>query len=148
MKTGLKAYGYTLILFLIADAIWLSTMIPRFYRPQLESLLAPTPSFGAAMAFYFLYPIGLIILVILPALQNRYSITKALLLSMLHGLVAYGTYDLTNQATLKDWPLIVTLVDTTWGGLLTGSVGALTTLLLRRRSQAGVQQPTSILRDF
>ncbi|MCX7865338.1 MAG: DUF2177 family protein [Novosphingobium sp.] len=104
--------------FLALDALWLSQMVSRFYRPAIGHLLADKPNVSAAVAFYLLYVTGIVVLAVLPALE-RGGLGKAAMLGALVGLLAYGTYDLTNHATLKDWPLRLTLVDMAWGTIVT-----------------------------
>ena len=101
--------------------VWLGTMSSRFYKPILGDILLPSPALGAAAAFYLLYPLGLVLFAINPALRTG-SIGHAALLGAGFGLFTYGTYDLTNQATLRNWTTGLTLVDMAWGGVL----GALT----------------------
>ena len=76
-----------------------------------------------AVIFYLLYSLGILVLVVNPSLENSSGLVKVFVLGALLGVVAYATYDLTNQATLKNWPLVVTVIDLVWGGLLTGAVG-------------------------
>jgi len=104
--------------FLILDAVWLSQMAPRLYRPAIGDMLADRPNFAAAAIFYLLYVTGILVLAVLPALEKG-SLAKAAALGAFVGLFAYGTYDLTNHATLKDWPARLTLVDMAWGTVLT-----------------------------
>ncbi len=106
------------VAFLALDILWLSQMTPRFYRPAIDHLLAEKANLGAAGAFYVLYITGIMVLAVVPAIDKG-SIGKAALMGAAVGLMAYGTYDLTNQATLKDWPLRLTLVDLAWGTVLT-----------------------------
>ena len=120
MKTFAAAYISAAICMLILDAIWLSTMAPRFYRPLLQDLLADSFRLQPAIAFYFLYVTGITILAVLPAIDTG-RWTTAAFYGLVLGLVAYGTYDLTNQATLRIWPVQITLVDLVWGGFLTST---------------------------
>lgn len=120
MRTWFIAYGFAALSFLALDAVWLSTMVGRFYRPKLGSLLAAEPRLGAAAAFYLLYTAAVVTLVVMPALRAADG-RQALALGALFGAAAYGTYDLTNMATLKDWPLSLTLVDLAWGTVLTAA---------------------------
>ncbi len=118
----IHVYSYigTALVFLALDSVWLSTMASRLYRPLIGPMLAPTFSVGAAATFYFLYVAGIVVFAVAPALAaGRWQ--TALLLGAFFGLVAYGTYDLTNQATLKDWPVMLTVVDLMWGTVVTGS---------------------------
>lgn len=118
MKKFALAYVGSAISMLALDIFWLSTMAERLYRPQLGELLADDFRLGPAMAFYALYLFGLVYFVVLRAL-NEGDWKKAALDGALLGLVAYGVYDLTNQATLRHWPVIVTSLDLVWGSILT-----------------------------
>lgn len=122
----------TLLSMGVLDAIWLTTMTTRLYRKQLPGLLLDTPSLGPAVAFYLLYAVGVVVLVVIPALDREMALGRAVLYGALLGLVAYGTYDLTNQATLRGWSTVVTLVDMTWGASLTAVVVAIAVTAARR----------------
>lgn len=122
MKTIVIAYLATGIAFLIVDAIWLSTMADMLYRPLLGDKLAPHFHLAPAIIFYLIYVAGIVFFAVMPAFGGGGLGTAALNGAVL-GLVAYATYDLTNQATLRDWPLSVTLADITWGAFAT-AVGA------------------------
>jgi len=111
------------LLLVVVDFIWLSNAINFLYRPKLGGLLADKPVLWAAALFYVLYAVGLTVLVLRPAVAEG-GVLTALWMGALLGLVAYGTYDLTNQATLKDWSLTVTVVDMAWGAFITGVVSA------------------------
>ena len=118
-RTLLIAAAAMLVLMAIADFVWLNTATKWLYRPRIGHLLADKPNMVAAVAFYLLYGAGVAALVLRPAVAAG-SPGSALLWGAIFGLVAYGTYDLTNQATLKDWSPTVTAVDMAWGTLLTG----------------------------
>jgi uncharacterized membrane protein len=118
MKKFVLAYLGSAAGMLALDVIWLSTMAERVYRPQLGALLADDFRLGPAIAFYVLYIFGIVYFVVLRAL-NGSDWRKAALDGALLGLVAYGAYDLTNQATLNHWPLLVTSLDLVWGAFLT-----------------------------
>ena len=118
MLAWLSAYGAAALVFFGLDFLWLSTMTPAFYRPRLDSLLLAEPRLGVAAAFYLLYVAGIVQLAVMPALAGTW--TAALVAGAVLGLVAYGTYDMTNLSTLKGWSLSVSLVDMAWGTLLTG----------------------------
>jgi uncharacterized membrane protein len=122
MKTMITAYLATGVAFLTVDAIWLSTMADMLYRPLLGDKLAPQFYLAPAIFFYLTYVAGIVFFAVLPAL-GKGGLCRAVLNGAVLGLVAYGTYDLTNQATLKDWPLAITLADLLWGALVT-AVGA------------------------
>ena len=118
---NLYSYGTALAVFLLLDMAWLGTMASRFYRPIMGDIALAKVNIMPAVAFYLLYPLGLTMFAIAPALRGG-GIQSALLMGGLFGLFTYGTYDLTNQATLRNWTTQLTLVDMAWGGLL----GALT----------------------
>lgn len=118
------AYLAALMTFVMADMVWLGTMASRFYRPILGDIALVGVNAPPAVVFYVLYPIGLVVFAILPALKSG-SLTSALLLGALFGFFTYATYDLTNQATLRNWTTPLTLVDIAWGTFL-ASVSAST----------------------
>lgn len=103
---------------LILDAIWLTVSAPRLYRPLLGDLLADDFRLAPAAIFYVLYVAGIVILAVLPAIDAGKWQAAAMSGAVL-GLVAYGTYDLTNQATLRTWPAMLTAIDLAWGTVLT-----------------------------
>jgi uncharacterized membrane protein len=119
-----KTYVSALVAFLAIDLIWLGIVARGFYRRQIGFLLADQVNWWAALGFYLLFVAGVLVFAVGPALEAR-SPRKALLLGGFFGLVAYATYDLTNLATLKGWPLIVTLVDLAWGTLLAAAVSGI-----------------------
>jgi uncharacterized membrane protein len=104
----------------VLDFLWLSTMTKLFYRPRLGDLLNEQPVWAPAVLFYVLYGIGLLAFVLRPALSDGTGLLAVFLWACLFGLVAYGTYDLTNHATIRDWPVAVTVVDMAWGALISG----------------------------
>lgn len=131
MKSFLISYATAFVSMLAIDAVWLSVMAKRFYTPYIGHLLADAPRFVPAGIFYVLYILGVVFFVISPALTSGASLLKVFLSGALLGLFAYATYDLTNQATLKSWPAIVTLVDLAWGALLTGTIAVLAVVVTR-----------------
>ena len=106
------------VIFLIVDVIWLSFATKSFYRPLIGNLLAEKPVIWAAALFYILYVFGMSIIVIQPCIESD-SIFKTIYTGFIFGLVAYGTYNLTNMAVLNGWSPTVTFVDMFWGGSLT-----------------------------
>ena len=120
MKILLTAYGAAALAFLAIDAVWLSTMANLLYRPLLGDLLAPGFRLAPAVLFYAIYIAGIVFFAIRPALATG-RLAAAALNGAALGFVAYGTYDLTNQATLRDWPVIITVADMVWGTVLTAS---------------------------
>lgn len=118
MKTFLVAYVVAGIVFLAIDAVWLSTTANTLYRPLLGDKLAEQFQLAPAALFYLLYVAGVVVLAVQPALEIG-DWRRAALFGAMLGLVAYGTYDLTNQAVLKDWPVMITIADMIWGTVLT-----------------------------
>ena len=114
-----KAYVFTLAVFLALDMLWLRVIARDFYAAQLGALLRHRIDLVASAAFYLCYAAGIVFFAVAPALRagaaRRAAVNGALL-----GLLAYGTYDLTNIATLKDWPVLMSAVDVAWGGVVTG----------------------------
>lgn len=115
--TYIAAYVASLIVFGVLDAIWLTTMTSRLYRPALGDILLPDLRVAPAVIFYFLFPIGLVVFAAMPAVYDG-SAATALGHGALFGLIAYGTYDLTNYATLRNWTLKVTLIDLAYGTMV------------------------------
>ena len=119
------------LIFLIIDVIWLSFATKSFYRPLIGNLLSDKPVFWAAALFYILYVFGMAIVVIQPCIDSA-SLFKTIYTGFIFGLVAYGTYNLTNMAVIKGWSPTVTFVDMFWGGSLT-AVSATTGLYLAKK---------------
>ena len=114
---NVTSYLVALVTFVAADMIWLGRMAPRLYRPTLGDIALPGVNLPAAMAFYAVYPAGLVIFVINPALKAD-SFSSAILYGALFGFFTYATYDLTNYATLRNWTMQLTAVDAAWGTFL------------------------------
>jgi uncharacterized membrane protein len=117
----LKIYLAAFAAFFAIDMIWLGVVARGFYRHQLGFLLREQPNWWAAVAFYLLFLVGLLVFAIVPGLQAT-SLRKAVLMGAFFGLVTYATYDLTNLATVKNWPWAVTAVDMLWGAVLSAGV--------------------------
>jgi uncharacterized membrane protein len=126
-----KLFLIALPVFFAIDMIWLVAVAKNFYKEQIGFLMKPDINWFAAIIFYLLFITGLIVFVITPAMV-RQSWVHALLYGALFGLVTYATYDLTNLATVKDWPILVTVVDLVWGSALAGSVSVITFLIANR----------------
>ncbi|HSJ52183.1 MAG TPA: DUF2177 family protein [Anaerolineae bacterium] len=118
----LQLYFATLVAFLAIDMVWLGLVARSFYRKHLGFLMAPSPNWPAAIVFYLLFVLGILVFVVLPGLEAN-SLRTTLLRAALFGLITYATYDLTNLATVRDWPLLVTVVDMLWGTVLSVVVG-------------------------
>lgn len=120
----LKLYFITLPVFFAFDMIWLGLVAKNFYAKQIGFLLKPDVNWTAAIIFYFMFIVGLVLFVISPAME-KHSLMHALLFGALFGLITYATYDLTNLATMKDWPMLITFVDLAWGAVLSASVSSI-----------------------
>ncbi len=120
MRTSVIAYLAATVVLFGLDFIWLSTSVPLLYKPRVGQLLLETPNMPAAAGFYLLYVVGVLALCILPALSDG-SWVRALWSGALLGLVAYGTYDMTNLATLIGWSAVVSVVDMIWGAVVTAA---------------------------
>lgn len=118
MKTWIVAYLSTAVVFLVGDMVWLGLIAKNFYRDQLGDLMSPSPMLAPAVAFYLIYVVGVVYFAVMPALGTG-SWTTALGSGALLGLCAYAAYDMSNLATLKSWPLAMSLVDLAWGTCLT-----------------------------
>ena len=117
----LKLYCIALPIFFAVDMVWLGLAAKNFYAKHIGFLMKANVNWAAAILFYLLFIAGLVVFVVVPALEKG-SWVRALLFGALFGLITYATYDLTNLATLKDWPFVVTVVDLIWGTVLAASV--------------------------
>jgi uncharacterized membrane protein len=122
-------YFLTIPVFFAIDMVWLGVVAKRLYQDALSHLLGPV-QWGPAILFYLLYIVGIMIFAVHPGLTAG-SLSKTVLYGALFGFFAYATYDLTNLATLKGWPLSITLIDICWGVVLTTSVATLSYLIGR-----------------
>lgn len=129
--TNLIAYGATALVFFGLDFLWLGTVANSFYRGQLGPLMAEQVNIPVAALFYALYVVGLVIFAVAPALAAG-SWKTALVYGALFGFFAYATYDLTNLATLRDWPAALSVVDLIWGTVLSGTSATLGYLITRK----------------
>ena len=118
MRKAVWAYIGALMAFLVLDGLWLGVLMSSTYKELLGSLMLEQPKWGPAIVFYLLYVLGVVFFVVMPALA-RGSARRAALTGAFFGLVAYGTYDMTNWATLQGWSAQLALMDMAWGGLLT-----------------------------
>ena len=122
-KQLIISFIFVSTIFLIVDVIWLSITVKLVYKPNLGDLLNDKPVLWAAVLFYIIYMIGLTLIIIKPALASN-SVLQAFWTGVIFGIVAYGTYNLTNMATVKNWSSTIVWIDMLWGGLLTGSSSA------------------------
>lgn len=127
----IKLFLIALPVFFAIDMLWLGFVAKSFYRNQIGFLMTPDVNWVAAIIFYLIFIAGLVVFVISPAVEKEMW-THALLFGALFGLVTYATYDLTNLATLKDWPLLVTIVDLVWGMALGALVSFATYSIVTR----------------
>jgi uncharacterized membrane protein len=124
----IKLYFIALPVFFAIDMVWLVLVAKNFYRQQIGFLLKTNINWPAAIIFYLLFIGGLVLFVIAPSVEKK-SILNALFMGALFGLITYATYDLTNLATIKDWPILVTVVDLIWGSVLASSVSLISYLI-------------------
>ncbi len=111
----LLAYAACAVCFLALDACWLTLMTDRLYRPAMATLMRPDFDLLAAALFYPMYFAGIVGFVVLPVLAGRRGAVRAVIRGAAFGFICYATYDFTNQATLRDWPWFLTVVDIAWG---------------------------------
>jgi len=138
----LMAYAVTALVFGVLDAIWLRNAAPLLYRPALGELLADKFRWGPAIAFYVIFVAGLTLFAVVPGLLSQpmevtsawYGVRTSIIMGMLLGLLCYATYDLTNQATLKVWPVHVTLIDLAWGMVASGFAAGMATFVVSKLS--------------
>ncbi len=118
-KSLIISFFFVSIIFLVIDVVWLSITVKSLYKPALGNLLKDKPVMWAAVLFYIIYMIGVALIILKPALAND-SILQAFWTGVVFGVVAYGTYNLTNMATVNNWSASIVWIDMMWGGLLTG----------------------------
>ncbi len=129
--TGIRNYAIALVIFLVIDIFWLTVISKTLYAQHLGYLMAPKAKLYVALLFYLLFVLGLQFFVLNPALASG-SWKIALFAGMFFGLVTYATYDLTNLATIKDWPVLITMIDLVWGSVVSGLTSILSFLIIRR----------------
>lgn len=130
MNQFISLYAIAAAIFVAIDAVWLTVIANKFYKEKLGSLLAEKASLVPAVLFYALFLVGLVVFVIKPGLEQ--GLVSTALRGALFGLVTYATYDLTNQATLKNWPVAITIVDLLWGAVLAATVCTATVFLYQK----------------
>ena len=131
MSMFIKLYLIALPIFLILDGLWLGLIAKTFYAKQIGFLFKTGINWIAALLFYLLFIVALILFVINPAIEKG-SLVHAILFGALFGFITYATYDLTNLATIKDWPIMVTIVDLVWGSFVTAAVSSITFLIFTK----------------
>ncbi len=128
---AILVYALTVPVFFAIDLIWLGVVARGLYRRQLGGLMADSPNWPVAVLFYLLYIVGIVVFAIIPGWREA-SMVHALGMGALFGFLAYATYDLTNLATLRDWPAMLAVVDITWGTVLTGTTATIGYHIARR----------------
>ncbi|HEY5690370.1 MAG TPA: DUF2177 family protein [Cyclobacteriaceae bacterium] len=117
------SYLLTTVVFFAIDMLWLGFLAKDMYRKYLGNFLSDEVNWTAAIIFYLIFIVGIFIFSILPAVEKQ-SLMSAVIYGALFGFFTYATYDLTNLATMKDWPLNIVFIDIIWGAVLTASVSA------------------------
>ncbi|GAA0584492.1 DUF2177 family protein [Rhizomicrobium electricum] len=135
MSSFLTRYISALVPFFLIDMIWLGQMAPRFYKPIMNDIALSGFRILPAVAFYLLFPIGMVLFVVNPSLKSQ-SWQQALYLGALFGAFTYGTYDLTNQATLRNWTWQLSLIDILWGSVLIAASSAISYAISLRLAPA------------
>ena len=130
MLTFLKLYLISFVVFFAIDLLWLGIIAKNLYQKQIGHLLKTDINWIAAIIFYLVFIVGLVLFVLMPAVEKG-NLWHAVLFGALFGFITYATYDLTNLATLKDWPIQVTLIDLAWGTFLGASTSTGAYLLYR-----------------
>lgn len=126
----LKLYALTVPVFFLVDLLWLGVAAKGFYQKNLNHLLSPHVNWPAAIIFYLFFIAGILIFAVVPAVEKN-SLRYAVVYGALFGFFTYMTYELTNLALLKDWPLSIVFVDILWGVVLCTTVSTLSYLLAR-----------------
>jgi uncharacterized membrane protein len=121
---AIGTYVITLIIFFAIDLVWLGVVAKNFYQKQIGHLMSPDVNWAPAALFYAVYIGGIVFFAVKPALEDGGAV-RALAYGAVLGFVAYATYDLTNQATMRNWPVLVTVIDLAWGTVLTATVAFL-----------------------
>ena len=127
----LKLFAITLPVFFAIDMVWLTVVAPGFYRAQIGSLMKADVNWWAAILFYLVFIAGMVFFVIAPALEKG-SWRYALFAGAAFGFVTYATFDLTSLALMKDFPVLVTVVDLVWGTVLSASVCTISFVIARK----------------
>ena len=125
MMEVVRTYLIALVVFFAIDMIWLGVVSKKLYKNELGFIMSDKPNWLVAIMFYLIFIVGIVFFVISPAVEKS-SWMYALFAGMFFGFITYATYDLTNLATLKDWPIKITIIDLIWGSVLCGSVSIIT----------------------
>ena len=125
----LAYFAVTFVVFMGIDLIWLGFVAKNIYSKYLGYLMTPNVNWLAALIFYVIFIIGILYFVIAPSLVDR-DFTQLVIRAMLFGFITYATYDLTNLATVRDWPITITIIDLIWGTTLSTSVSVISYLII------------------
>ena len=131
MSRILLTYAVSVPVFFVVDMIWLGVIAGGFYRKALGPLLSQNVNWIAAIIFYLLFLVGILVFALLPGMSKR-SLVYTIEMAALFGFISYATYDLTNLSTLRDWPLTLSIVDMIWGSFLSASTATMTYLIMSR----------------
>lgn len=126
----IKRYLVTAAVFLVFDIVWLGLVAPKLYKQHIGHLMAEKASLIPAAVFYLIFVAALLFFVVNPAIAAN-SVWRAAWMGAFLGFAMYATYDLTNMATLKDWPLVITAIDLAWGTFVTTVTSVVATLILK-----------------
>lgn len=126
----LVAWAVTFVVLLVIDMIWLGVVAKGMYQEAMGDLMSPNPRLAFAAVFYLIYPIGLLVFAIVPGLAAQ-GVMRAALMGGLFGMFCYATYDLTNLAVIRNWPLALSFIDIAWGTLVSGVAAAAGAATLR-----------------
>jgi uncharacterized membrane protein len=126
----LAAWAVTFAVLLVIDMAWLGFVAKGMYQQGMGELMSPQPRLAFAALFYLLYPVGLLIFAVVPGVEAQ-SVMRAAVLGGLFGMFCYGTYDLTNLAVIRSWPLGLSFIDIAWGTLVSGVAAAAGAVTLR-----------------
>ncbi len=126
----LVAWLVTFIVMLAIDLLWLGVIAKGLYQQGMGDLMSPAPRLGVAALFYLMYPVGLVIFAVAPG-ADADSVARAALLGGLFGLFAYSTYDLTNLAVVRNWPVTLSFIDIAWGAFVSATSATAGAVALR-----------------
>lgn len=126
----IKIYLVAVVVFFAIDLIWLGVIAKNLYQKHLGYLMRNPVNWTAAIIFYLIFVVGMVFFVINPALEKS-SLSYAITVGALFGFITYATYDLTNLATVKDWPVVITVVDLIWGSTLSALTSGISFFLVQ-----------------
>ena len=131
MQNPISLFLIAAVVMAVIDLFWLGIVARKMYQKYIGFLLAPKTNVPAAVLFYTIFIIGLVAFVIVPALDAPNQLQHAVTHGLLWGLCTYATYDLTNLATVKNWPVTLTVIDLVWGSFISAAVASVTVLIAR-----------------